>query len=234
MYSNGDVADNEINGFIKDTKIKTSWEWNIYFSLNEKVHLWNSRAMICQKINFLAEITFKLNKIFISTLIVQFYFNLFMTGFSNPNRLRKMSSSLWKRISQSSLDMNFYVWLMIRIFLYFSYTFNWNELYIWQHIVMQHTHLVHMASALVCYVNAFSTNIEFVWLYSKSKHNTEDRSKVKFSKENSPRPKFQLYYNNLQKEQEVGNDFTICLLNLIPKVTTPTRCVAIGLVKLEI
>ena len=180
MYSNGDVADNEINGFIKDTKIKTSWEWNIYFSLNEKVHLWNSRAMICQKINFLAEITFKLNKIFISTLIVQFYFNLFMTAFSNPNRLRKMSSSLWKRISQSSLDMNFYVWLMIRIFLYFSYTFNWNELYIWQHIVMQHTHLVHMASALVCYVNAFSTNIEFVWLYSKSKHNTE--AKLNFPK----------------------------------------------------
>ena len=55
------------------------------------------------------------------------------------------------------------------------------------------------------------------------KKQAQYRSKVKFSKENSPRPKFKLYYNKLQKEQEVGNDFTIYLLNLIPKVTTRAR-----------
>ena len=44
MYSNGDVTDNDVCGLIKDTKIKTYWEWNINFFLNEKVHLLNIKG----------------------------------------------------------------------------------------------------------------------------------------------------------------------------------------------
>ena len=37
-----------------------------------------------------------------------------------------------------------------------------------------------------------------------------------------------------QQTQEAGNDLSICMVNLLPKVITLLRSVAIGLVKVEI
>ena len=52
FFSQDDVTDFEVSGFIKITKIKLFWEWSITFSSNKKIIYSILRAIIRQKIFF--------------------------------------------------------------------------------------------------------------------------------------------------------------------------------------